>query len=88
MSNIRKSDVKNHLSPKFHTDIHLVPAESLPDATHYSAAEPVAVEASAPGFAKDFFGDHSSSGAAVAPAMPVAGSTSPQPPAVSKNAQV
>ena len=87
MSNIRKSDVKNHVYPKSHTDIHLVPAVSLPDATGYSAAEPVAVEAGSPGFAKDFFADHSSSGAAVAPAKPVAGSTSPQPPTVSRSAQ-
>jgi hypothetical protein len=39
MSNIRKSDVKNHLSPRFRTQIHVCQPESLPDTNGFSAQE-------------------------------------------------
>lgn len=39
MSNIRQSDVKNHLSPRYRTQIHLCQPESLPDATGFSDQE-------------------------------------------------
>jgi hypothetical protein len=87
MSIIKKSDVKNHLSPGFRTKIHLCNAVSEPDATGHSAAEPGEVQAGSSGFAQDFLTDHSSRGAAIAQAKPVAGSTSPQAPAVSKSAR-
>ena len=77
MSLIRKSDVKNHLSPGFRTKIQVC-----------SVAEPGAVQAGSSAFAKDFLEDHSSRGAAAAPAKPVAGVTSVQPPAVSKSARM
>ena len=41
MSNIRKSDVKNHLSPQFRTKIDLC----QPDATGFSNQEPTDAEA-------------------------------------------
>ena len=43
MSLIKKSDVKNHLSPRYRTKIHLCPPVSQPDATGYSVAEPDAI---------------------------------------------
>ena len=36
MSLIKKSDVKNHLSPRNHKGIHLYRVESQPDATGFS----------------------------------------------------
>lgn len=36
MSNIRKGDVKNHLSPRYRTQIHLHQTESLPCLTRWS----------------------------------------------------
>ena len=36
MSLIKRSDVKNHLSPRFRTKIHLCQPESQPDATGFS----------------------------------------------------
>ena len=45
MSLIKKSDVKNHLSPHFRTKIHLCEPVSQPDATGYSVAEPDAINA-------------------------------------------
>jgi hypothetical protein len=77
MSNIRKSDVKNHLSPKFRTEIHLVPAVSLPDATGNSSAESGADQPDSPGFAKDFLADHSTSGVALTAVKPSADPVSP-----------
>jgi hypothetical protein len=40
MSDISKSDVKNGLSPRFHTKIHLCEPNSRPDATAFSNEEP------------------------------------------------
>ena len=45
MSNIKQSDVKNHLSPRFNPKIHLCPPESEPDATGFSEEEPAGAEA-------------------------------------------
>ena len=39
MSLIKKSDVKNHLSPRHHRTIHLVVPESQPDATGFSGEQ-------------------------------------------------
>jgi hypothetical protein len=74
MSQIRQSDVKNNLSPRFHTKIHLCDPVSQPDATGYSVAEPNPIKAGPATFAQDFVAEHSSSGAAVAPFDPVTGS--------------
>jgi hypothetical protein len=87
MSLIKKSDVKNHLSPRFRTKIHLCEPESQPDATGYSVVEPNASKANASSFAEDFFAEHSSSGLVVAAADPVTGSIRLQAPTVSRSAQ-
>ncbi|MGA2571049.1 MAG: hypothetical protein ABSF23_11070 [Terracidiphilus sp.] len=82
MSLIKKSDVKNHLSPRFRTKIHLC----QPDATGFSVAEPDAIKANPASFAGDFVAEHSSSGVAVAPTDPATGSIRPQTPTASKSA--
>ncbi|MGA3035142.1 MAG: hypothetical protein ABSD70_17785 [Terracidiphilus sp.] len=45
MSIIKESDVKNHLSPQFHTKIHLCQPETQPDATGFSSEEPATADA-------------------------------------------
>ena len=87
MSQIRQSDVKNHLSPRFHTKIHLCDPVSQPDATGYSAPEPDAIQADPSIFARDFIAEHSFSGAAAAPADAVAGSIRLHLPTASKSTQ-
>jgi hypothetical protein len=79
MSLIKQTDVKNHLSPRYRTQIHVgEPVTQQPDATAGSS-----------GFAKDFLAEHSFSAAAVATAEPVTGSIVYQTPTVSKgSAQV
>jgi hypothetical protein len=72
MSNIRQSDVKNHLSPRFRTKIHLCAPASQPDATGLSAAEADKTKASPSGFAEDFVAEHSSPSTAGPSALPVA----------------
>ena len=85
MSLIKQSDVKNHLSPRYRTKIHLCQPVSQPDATGYSVAELGTIEANPLGFADDFIAEHSSSGLAFAPTDPVTGSIRPQAPAASKS---
>lgn len=87
MGLIMKSDVKNHLSPHFRTKIHLCELVTPPDATGFCVAEPDAVLAGFSGFAKDFFADHSISGAALTTVKLSTDPISPQPPTVSKSAQ-
>jgi len=87
MSQIRQSDVKNHLSPRFRTTIHLCEPVSQPDATGYSVPEPDAIKANPSTFAQDFVAEHSLSGAAAAPAGPVTGSIRLHVPTASKSAQ-
>lgn len=43
MSLVKKSDVKNHLSARHHSGIHLVPPLSQREATNCQADEPVRV---------------------------------------------
>ncbi len=87
MSLIKKSDVKNHLSPRFRTKIHLCPPVSQPDATGFSVAEPDAIKANPSIFAEDFVAEHSSPGTDLAQGNPLIGSLGPQAPAVSKSVQ-
>lgn len=88
MSLIKKSDVKNHLSPQFRTKIHLCPPESQLNTTGYSAAEPGAIQANSANFADDFVAEHSSSGVIIASRDPVTGSVELPATKVSKSAQV
>lgn len=85
MSLIKKSDVKNHLSPRHRTEIHLCPPESQPDATGFSAAESGVVQPDTSDSAKDLVAEHSSSSNALAQGNPLIGSTGPQAPATSEN---
>jgi hypothetical protein len=87
MSQIRQSDVKNHLSPRFRTKIHLCDPASPPDATGHSAPEPGAIQANSSNFAQDFVAEHSAPGAAVAPLDPVTGPIRPHVVMASKSAQ-
>jgi hypothetical protein len=83
MSIVKKSDVKNHLSPRYRTKIHL----SQPDATGFSGAEPDVIKENPATFSKDFTAEHSSIAIPVASADLLTGSTPPQSPLVSKSAQ-
>jgi hypothetical protein len=87
MSEISQSDGKNHLSPRFHTKIHLCDPVSQPDATGCSVPKPDAVKADPSTFAQDFVAEHSLSGAATAPANPIIGSIRLLVPTASKRAQ-
>jgi hypothetical protein len=83
MSLHKQSDVKNHLSPRYRTKIHLCPPVS--DTSGLSVAEPDAIKPVLLGFANDFLTEHSSSGPAST--GPVTGSISPQATAASRNAR-
>lgn len=87
MSIVKKSDVKNHLSPRLHTQIHLCPPGSAPDTDGYSVAEADAVQASPVSFAEDFVQEHSSPDTVLAQGTPDLGSFGPQAPAASKSVQ-
>jgi hypothetical protein len=87
MSLIKQSDVKNHLSPRFRTKVHLRQPESQPDATGFSAAEPDAINATASSFTEDFVAEHSAPDAAAAPGDHLPGSFRPDTPTVSKSAR-
>jgi hypothetical protein len=87
MSLIRQSDVKNHLSPRFRTKIHLCQPESQPDATGFSAAEPGAIETTPSDFTADFVAEHSAAGATAASGGHLPGSFHPETPKVAKSAR-
>jgi hypothetical protein len=87
VSLIKKSDVKNHLSPRHRTEIHLCPPESQPDATGFSAAESSPDQPDASDSAKDLVAEHSSSGSSLAQGNPLIGSIGSQAPATSESVQ-
>jgi len=87
MSQIRQSDVKNHLSPRFRTKIHLCDPVSPPDATGQSVPEPEAIQANSSNFALDFVAEHSSPGVTAPPGAHLPGSFRPEAPAKSKCAK-
>ena len=58
MSLIKKSDVKNHLSLRYRTQIHLSQPESQPDATGFSVVEMGKVQSDRSTFAEDFVAEH------------------------------
>jgi hypothetical protein len=71
MSNIEKSDVKNHLSPRFRTQIHLCPPQSQPDATGFSNEEMTGAEPKASNSTKDLLNRSSTNGRKpIAPVSP------------------
>lgn len=91
MSLIKKSDVKNHLSPRHRTQIHLCQPESQPDATGFSGADSGAIKVDQSVFAEDFIAEHSSSGTTLAQdnsqGNSLIGSIGPQMQAISKSVQ-
>lgn len=86
MSLIKKSDVKNHLSPRHGTKIHLRAPERPSGPTGSAVAQPGAIEAKPSAFANDFIADHSS-GIALAPTDSVTSSSGTLAPATSKSAR-
>jgi len=87
VSLVKKSEIKNYLSPLPLTEIRLRLPASQPEATGCSAAGPDAIKANSSNFAEDFFREHTSSIAAVTAANLVTGSIHRQSPTVSKSAQ-
>ncbi|MGB6690845.1 MAG: hypothetical protein WBE76_23675 [Terracidiphilus sp.] len=87
MSLLNQSDVKNHLSSRFRTKIHLQPPVSRPDATGLSAAEPGAKNTNPSEFVKDYSMDHAIPGKPVTPTVNATGSIDPLASAASKSAQ-
>jgi len=84
---IKRSHEKNHLSSRDHTQPHLCPLESQPDATGFSNAEPDAIEANPLSFAEDFVAEHSRSGTPLAQDSPLIRSIGKQARAASKSVQ-
>lgn len=87
MSDIKRSDVKNHTRPSFLTKIHLCQPESQPDATGFSEAGPDVINAAQPNFTEDFVAEHSSAGVAAAPGDHLPGSFDSEAPTESKSAR-
>lgn len=88
MSLIKKSDVKNHLSFRYRTQIHPREPEGRPDATNFTVAEQDAMQARPLNFAGDFVAEHSSSGTALAQGNPLLGSIRPFAGNIQKRATV
>lgn len=87
MSFLRKSDVNNHLSPRFRTELYLCPPKSQTNATSSSVAEPDTANRSLSAFAEDFIAEHSSPGKDLAPVDPATNFIGLRAPAISKSAQ-
>ncbi len=87
MSLIKKSDVKNHLSPRHRTQIHLCPPESQPDATGFSAVEPGTVQADGSDSNRHLDAERSFTGTALAQGNSLIGAISPGVPPKSKSVQ-
>ncbi len=82
MSLHKQSDVKNHLSPRYRTKLHLF--DPVSNAAGLSVDKSDATKAAPLGFAEDFLAEHSRSGKG-APAGVMAGSISTQVAEVSKS---
>ncbi len=87
MSLVKKSDVKNHLTIRYRTQIHLCEPASQPDATGFSVAESDTAQSGPSIFSEDFIAEHSSF-AIVAPDNPSIDSIGPQDLAASKSVQL
>ena len=87
VSLIKKSDVKNHLSPRHRTQIHLCPPESQPDATGFSAAEPGTVQADGSDSNRHLDAERSFTGTALAQGNSLIGAISSGAPPKSKSVQ-
>lgn len=87
MSLIKQSDVKNHLSHRHRTTIHLIDPVSQCDTTSTYIAPPDAIQTNPLHFAEDFVAEHSSSSTVLAPGDPVTGSVDVQASDESKSVQ-
>jgi len=87
MSLTRKSDVKNHLSPRFRTETHLCAPAGLRDATGCSVAGPDAIGTIPTPFALDYSVEHTFAGRSSTTSANSTGSTDPQAPEIPKSAQ-
>lgn len=87
MSLPRKSDLKNHPSPRFRTEFYLCPPKSQTEATSFSLAEPDTADRRLSAFAVDFIAEHSSPGNDLVPVDPPTNSIGFRAAAISKSAQ-
>lgn len=87
MSLLRKSDVKNHLSPHFRTELYLCPPKSQTHATSFSVAKPDATNTSLSASAEDFIPEHSSPAQDLAWAEPATNSIGLRAHVIWKSAQ-
>jgi hypothetical protein len=87
MSLIMKSDVKNHLSRRNHTGIHLFQPVSRPDATGFSGEETGSAAVNSQGSAGDTHKQPSSSGMNLPVAADAPSSSGPLTPVESKSAK-
>lgn len=87
MSLFEQSGVKNHLSSRHRTQIHLQPPVSRPDATGLSSTEPSVRNANPSEFVKDYSMEHAISGKPVTATVSSTGFVDPLASAASKSAQ-
>ena len=80
MSLVKQTDVKNHLSPRYRSKIHLCDSVSQRDATSVSGAEADAFQADPSTFAGDLLAEHSLPSTVQVPGAPLTGSFSEQAP--------
>jgi hypothetical protein len=83
MSLVKKSDVKNHLSPHHQKGIHLDPPLSQPDATGFSVEEPARTDSNV----EEQRQQPSSSGLEAPPHVTSPDSVSTVAPTIPKSAQ-
>ena len=86
MSLVKQTDVKNHVSPRRRSKIHLCHPEPA-RRNRLLGAEPDAVQADPSDFAEDFVAEHSSPSTVRAQGTPLTGFFSPETPAASKSVQ-
>jgi len=87
MSVIKRSDVKNHFSPRYLRELHLSQPAGQPDTAGVSVAEPDAIKANPKGFAQDFLVEHFSSNISFVPSQHSTASIDAQAPKVPKSSQ-
>lgn len=87
MSLNKQSDVKNHLSARYRTEIHLQPPVSKADATGHSSTALDAENAKPSEFVKDNSMEHANLDKPMTPTVKSAGPIDPQASATSRSSQ-
>jgi len=87
MSLIDQGDVKNHLSSRHRTEIHLYPPATQPAARSSFVAEPGKTSPNPSEFTEDFLREHSFPGIPLASTDPLISSANTGAPAASKRGQ-